>query len=50
MERNHPYLEVLETVTVISWFLGIKERDLFIVRQIQSLFIFLLKERNFRAL
>lgn len=38
MEWNHPYLEVLETVTVVSWFFGTKEKGLFIVRQIQGLF------------
>lgn len=50
MECNHPYLEVLEIATIVPCFFGTKEKGIFIIRQIQGLFVFLLKEKNFRAL
>lgn len=50
MECNNPSLEVLETVTVISWFFGTKEKVLCRVRQIQGLFHIPPKRENFRVL
>lgn len=49
IECNHPYLEVLETVKVVSSFFGNKEKGPFIVKHVQRLFYFASKREQLQS-